>query len=331
MPLFGRSNKSSSFRLFFATDIHGSERAFRKFVNAGKFYSVDALILGGDIIGKGVVPIFPLGGRRYRAILLGETKLLSSDSELDAFTSSLGAQGLYWRLMNEEEYIELQRDAMATEKLFRELARERLELWIALANERLNETVLQLYMTGGNDDFPDVLEALDNLQGGHVVRGEGRLVNLDSIYTMVSLGLSNPTPWKTPREVKEEDLANLINEAVIPVNDFGHCVFNLHAPPINSTLDTAARVDESQSPPRLLLDHGRPIIFGAGSYAVRSAIEKFQPLLSLHGHIHESKGVTRIGKTLSINPGSEYAEGILCGAIVSLQDDKVQSYQLTSG
>lgn len=331
MQLFGRPNKSSSFRLFFATDIHGSERAFRKFVNAGKFYKVNALILGGDIIGKGVVPIIPLSGRRYGAILLGEQKVISGDSELDAFTSSLGAQGLYWRVMNEEEYLELQRDAFAVEKLFRELARERLEHWIELANERLNETELHLYMTGGNDDFPDVLEALDNLRGGHVVRGEGDLVELNSTYSMVSLGLSNPTPWKTPREVSEVDLANLIDEAVIRINDFGHCVFNLHAPPINSSLDTAAKIDESQSPPKLLLEHGRPIIFGAGSYAVRLAIEKFQPLLSLHGHIHESKGLTRIGKTLSINPGSEYAEGILCGAIVSLQDDRIQSYQLTTG
>jgi len=65
--------------------------------------------------------------------------------------------------------------------------------------------------------------------------------------------------------------------------------------------------------------------------AVREAIEKYKPLLGLHGHIHESRGVVNIGRTLCINPGSEYGEGIIRGAIVDLAKDKVLSYQLTSG
>jgi len=58
-----------------------------------------------------------------------------------------------------------------------------------------------------------------------------------------------------------------------------------------------------------------------GSTAVRELIEEYQPPLSLHGHIHESRGKTRIGETIAINPGSVYSEGSLQGAVIDLADD----------
>ncbi len=64
---------------------------------------------------------------------------------------------------------------------------------------------------------------------------------------------------------------------------------------------------------------------------MRAAIEKYKPLLGLHGHVHESKGFVNIGSTLCINPGSEYGEGILRGVIVELGDGKVKNYLLTQG
>jgi Icc-related predicted phosphoesterase len=68
-----------------------------------------------------------------------------------------------------------------------------------------------------------------------------------------------------------------------------------------------------------------------GSTAVREAIERHQPVLSLHGHVHESRGTAKIGRTLAINPGSEYNQGLLRGAIVQLNKGKVKMHQLTAG
>ena len=70
-----------------------------------------------------------------------------------------------------------------------------------------------------------------------------------------------------------------------------------------------------------------------GSTAVRDAVQRVQPLLSLHGHIHESRGATKIGSTLALNPGSSYEEGILQAAIVNLDPKKrkVRNYQLVNG
>jgi Icc-related predicted phosphoesterase len=60
-------------------------------------------------------------------------------------------------------------------------------------------------------------------------------------------------------------------------------------------------------------------------------IEKYQPLLTLHGHIHEGRGHSRIGKSLCINPGSSYEQGVLMGALVKLSKDKVEQFVLTQG
>ena len=68
MPLFG--NKST--RVFFTTDLHGSTVVFKKFINAGKFYEAQVLILGGDMIGKMIVPIVSQGGGRFSANYLGK-------------------------------------------------------------------------------------------------------------------------------------------------------------------------------------------------------------------------------------------------------------------
>jgi Icc-related predicted phosphoesterase len=68
-----------------------------------------------------------------------------------------------------------------------------------------------------------------------------------------------------------------------------------------------------------------------GSTAVRDAIERYQPALSLHGHIHEARGVHWLGRTLALNPGSEYAEGTMKGAIVNLEPTRVKGYLLISG
>jgi uncharacterized protein len=68
-----------------------------------------------------------------------------------------------------------------------------------------------------------------------------------------------------------------------------------------------------------------------GSTAVRQIIEEVQPLLALHGHIHESRGATRIGRTVAINSGSEYNTGRIHGAVVRFDDEHVIGHQFVIG
>ncbi len=327
-----KKEKPADFRLFFATDVHGSTPTFRKFINAAAFYGVDALVLGGDITGKMLVPILREAGGRFSATLQERPYLLENEEELAAFAKHVAKMGFYTAVMTPEEYAQLAGDAQKRERVYREQACERLREWLRFAEERLAETPVRCYITGGNDDPPEILALLQEEAGEHVVPCEGLAVELASgAYTMVSLGYSNPTPWQTPREVDEETMARRISEVVAGLEDFTRVIFNFHAPPVDSTLDTCPLLDNSTDPPTVVTSGGQPVLYGAGSRAVREAIERLQPLLSLHGHIHESRGLIQIGRTTAVNPGSEYGEGILRGAIVTLSGDRVRSVQLTSG
>jgi Icc-related predicted phosphoesterase len=331
MPFWVKKNTGHRFRLFFATDVHGSEPTFRKFINAGKFYGVDALILGGDITGKLLIPIIDEGNNHFRATLQSQVHHPSTD-DLPDFSARLGKLGFYSSVMNQDEYSQLVDNPTAVNQLYIQKAKERLAAWIRLAEERLIGSGIYCYITGGNDDPPEVLEVLSREARQQVVACEEKLVTLDDDgHTMISLGYSNPTPWKTPREIEEEELSRRIADAFIGIDDCERLIFNMHVPPLDSTLDLCPMLDTSTDPPKMIISGGEPVMFGAGSLAVREAIEQHQPLLSLHGHIHESRNVTRIGRTTAVNPGSEYGEGILRGIIVSITGDKVESTQMTSG
>ncbi len=115
------------------------------------------------------------------------------------------------------------------------------------------------------------------------------------------------------------------------VEDSANCVYIVHTPPINTGLDTCPKLDTSVYAPGPMIERGQQIMFGAGSEAIRTVVEKYQPLLHLCGHVHESRRATKIGNTLVIKPRSEYGEGILRGAIVNSPNRKVVSWQLTSG
>ncbi len=331
MPFWTKKSSAKRLRLFFATDVHGSEPTFRKFINAGKAYGVDALILGGDITGKLMIPIIDLGDQKFRATLQSSTKIYNA-SELPDFESKLAKLGFYSAVMSEQEYHTLAEDPAAVHRLFLEKARERLAAWMRLAEERLAGTAIRCYVTGGNDDDPEVIDVIRNEAKDRVVACEEKIVELDDEgHTMVSLGYSNPTPWKTPREIEEPELAKHIEASFRGLTDFSRLVFNMHVPPVDSTLDTCPQLDTSTDPPTVVTSGGEPVMFGAGSQVVRDAILRYQPLLSLHGHIHESRGAIQMGRTTAINPGSEYGEGILRGAIIALAGDKVESTQMTSG
>lgn len=328
---FKKKAPQKSTRLFFATDVHGSERTFRKFINAGKFYEANVLVMGGDIIGKLAIPIIKEGSGRYRATLQGRTERLEGDAELEKLLERLGILGFYSQVMSEDEFQSYQADPAAVEHLFHQLTRQRLEAWLDLAETRLRGTGIKCFITGGNDDYSEVLTVLQRSGAESFFGCEGQVVQVDDDHSMISLGYSTLTPWKTPREVTEEELGGMI-EAMMPgVPDLSRCIFNFHDPPVNSSLDTCPMLDWNTDPPSHIVKSGQVVLFGAGSLAVRQAIERHQPLLGLHGHIHESPGVVKLGRTLCINPGSEYGEGVLRGCLLNLVNGKVESYQLTTG
>lgn len=330
MSFFGKKKSKKLTRLFFATDIHGSERTYRKFINASKFYDANVIVMGGDIQGKLLIPIIKERNGGYRATLQGTVHKLANEAELQQLQEKIGLLGFYSQIMEEDEYKALADQPEEVNELFHKLARERLSSWVELAETRLKGTGIRCYVTGGNDDEPEVLEALK--EGGEsLIACEEKVVQIDDNHTMASVGFSNPTPWKTPREITDEKLGEIIEAMCAQVQDFEHCIFNFHVPPLDSTLDSCPKLDWTTDPPTPIVSGGQIIFAGAGSQAVRKAIEAYQPMLSLHGHIHESQAVIRMGRTTCINPGSEYGEGILRGCLVTFADGKVEGFQMTSG
>jgi len=328
--LFRRSKKKLT-RLFYATDIHGSERTYRKFINAGKFYNVDILVMGGDITGKLLIPIIKEKNGNYRATVQDNLERLSTEDELKELISRLGTLGFYHKVIEEDEFKVLQENPETVDSLFHQLARERLASWVDLAETRLAGTGIKCFVTGGNDDDPEVLSVIKQSGTNSFFGCEGELVNVDEDHTMVSVGYSTPTPWNTPREISDEELAQFIDKMIADVPDMSQTIFNFHDPPFESTLDTCPMLDWNTDPPTPIMKAGQIVMHGAGSKSVRKAIETHQPMLGLHGHIHESQGVAKIGRTTCINPGSEYGEGILRGCIVTFANGEVEGFQMTSG
>jgi Icc-related predicted phosphoesterase len=317
-------------RVFFATDIHGSERCFTKFLAATKFYKADVLVLGGDVTGKLVIPIVDLGDGTFRARFVGNEEILKTPEAVKDLERRIGDSGYYYYHCSMSEMEELQASKEKVDALFVKVMKETLVRWIDLAERVLSESNTPCFITGGNDDMQEVIDEIKETE--HVKNPDNKVVKIDPLHEMASMGWSNPTPWKCPRECNEEELSERIEKVMASVTNTANCVFNFHSPPIDCGLDTVQKLDDSVYPPKPVVDRGgQPIMFGAGSAAVRKAIDKYQPLIDLCGHVHESRGVCKIGRTQVVNPGSEYSEGILRGVLVNLADKKVLSWQLTSG
>jgi Icc-related predicted phosphoesterase len=327
---FRRKTRSDGLGIFFCSDVHGSTTCFKKFVNAATYYRqrgqpVHCLILGGDLTGKLIVPVIREDSH-YRSYLLGREVELATAVELREFVKQCEMLGVYPNVFSVEEYEAFRSDSSLQEAVFRRLMLQRLEEWLAFAADRLRGLDVSCYILPGNDDIPEVDELLAQASG--IINPDRKVVRLDDTYEMVSLGLSNPTPFECPRDVPEEELARLLDELASQVERLQTCIFTIHVPPFNSGLDLAPALDDELRP---RIGPQGVEMAPVGSTAVREAILTYQPLLSLHGHIHESKGVARLGRTLCVNAGSEYSEGILRGALITLRDGEVASHLLVSG
>ncbi len=315
-------------KIFFATDLHGSGKCYDKILSAAKFYKVDVLVLGGDMTGKMLVPIVDYGDGTFKADYIGGRTLHSPD-EAKALAQEITDSGYYPYPCNKAEMDELNASKEKVDKVFMTQMKDTLTKWVNHAEPFLSQLGVTCYLTGGNDDYQEIVDAVRDTP--HVKNADNKVIKIDELHEMVNLGWSNPTPWKCPRDHTEEELEAATEKMVSSVSDKENCVFNIHVPPIDCGLDTVPKLDASVYPPKPVINKGQAVMIGAGSTAIRREVEKYQPLVHLCGHIHESRGTTRIGKTLVINPGSEYPEGVLRGAIVNIGDKNVLSSQLTSG
>jgi Icc-related predicted phosphoesterase len=306
--------------------VHGSDVCFRKFINAGKFYNVGVLILGGDITGKQIIPIIERPDGTFECDFLGRQVEMKSKEEVEAQVNMIRDSGAYPYETSPGEFERLSADPKMVRDLFIRLMKEGLARWFALAEERLMETGIECYVSPGNDDFFELDGVLNS--SSYVINPEEKVVAIGAGHEMITLGYANRTPWNSPREVDEDNLDQRIESMASKVKDMKKAVFNLHVPPINTPIDQAPKLDKDFKP---VMKGGHLEMISAGSTAVRQAIEKHQPLIGLHGHIHESRGIVNIGKTLCLNPGSEYNSGILRGALCELDGDKIKSHILTSG
>jgi Icc-related predicted phosphoesterase len=311
-------------RIFFATDIHGSDICWKKFISGAKFYGVDVLILGGDMTGKAIIPFVRDSRNRYRVELMDQVSTLKGEDEVAQMEKVVSNKGYYPVRLEQDELAEFEQHPERVNDLFTRCVLERVASWMEYADTKLEGTGVQCYVCPGNDDVFEVDDVVR--QARLVTIAEGRVIPLDDRISLISTGWSNRTPWNTHRELDEPDLERKIEEMAIQVRDPDSAIFNLHCPAHGSGLDEAPELDEKMRP-----KYAGHVLASVGSTAVRDVIKRHQPALALFGHIHEARGIARIGKTLCINPGSSYESGNLLGARIDFDGSKIVSHNLTSG
>ena len=311
-------------RIFFATDIHGSDVCWRKFLNAGAFHKADVLIMGGDMTGKAMVPITAANGS-WRVTLQEQVHVLPSEDEVVAMEKRIADRGYYPIRLTQDEVDAWDADPSLVDARFKAEMLGQVQRWMALADERLAGKSIRCIVSPANDDIFEIDPIID--AANLVDLGESNLIDLEG-FSLVSTGWANPTPWNTFRELPEDQLRARIDALVAEVPDRQRSIFNFHAPPYGSNLDNAPKIGED-----MRYVSGGQALIPVGSHAIRDAILEYGPALSLHGHIHEGRGAVKLGRTLAVNPGSTYEDGVLQAAIVDLDPKKgeVKRYLLING
>lgn len=304
------------------TDVHGAEQTYRKFISAIKMYKANVAILAGDLTGKVLVPMVKQQDGTLVAYHMGQKNVARTQEEIEALKTRIRFAGYYPYSITLEEMEMYNIGKLDAQSKFRELMCTVLENWLELAEKHLKDMGVKLFIMPGNDDdyiIDDVLR-----KSSYVINPTDKIMYVDEWHEMISLPYSNITPWNCPRDVPEEKLRDKIEELTSQVNNMQNCIFNIHVPPFGTRLDQAPVLDRN-------LQQKSQEIKPVGSTAVYDAIKKHQPLLGFHGHIHESRGEVKIGRTLCINPGSEYSEGILHLALIDLEKGKIVNHMLITG
>ncbi|MFW9906493.1 MAG: hypothetical protein ACFFFH_19430 [Candidatus Thorarchaeota archaeon] len=330
-------------RIFFCTDIHGAESVWKKFLNAGKHLKSDVLIVGGDISGKRIIPIIEQPDGTWRGMKWDKWKnkevIMKSKREVKDFEEYSRSIGSYTCQITPEENEKLTspesvfiEDRLSKpvkggplDKLFERLISESLHRWLDMIDDiisdgsrRVSERTKIILCTGNDDSF--IVDKIIN-KDHRVDLGDERNIDLDDNHEMISYGWTTPTPWQSYRETTEEIIKERIDELVSTINNIDNSIFCFHCPPYNTLLDKTLI---SRSKNRLI---GFGSFYSIGSKSIKQAIQRYQPLLSLHGHVHKlvtvshSPGSIMIGRTHCLNPGSEYSANILKGFLIDLKNN----------
>jgi len=314
-------------RIFFSVDVHGSTLVWRKWLKAVEIYNVNTLILAGDLTGKVLVPIIKRREGFYTARYFGRVWELKGEDEVRRFEERLEGAGAYFIRVDEKELEELKNSPDKVNRLIIEKMIERIRSWMNMLVEKIDTKKINTIVMPGNDDEYVIDDVIREYEDRGVIYPIDKVVSIENIE-IISSPYVNPTPWNTPREMKENDLEKYLERQISRLKDPSKSIFNFHAPPYNTHLDLA---------PKLTKDLKPVVIAGAvqyehvGSKAVRKVIEKYQPIIGLHGHIHESGGMDKIGKTIVVNPGSEYSEGVLKGYVIEIDQGKLINYWKVEG
>ncbi len=308
--------------------MHAAEKAWRKFVNAirGNVYKADIGLLAGDLTGKAIVPIIDNNGR-YETELFGVHRSARSDQDLAELERDIADVGYYSFVTSSDEAARMSGDESARDELLERLMGERVQSWLELATDRLGGGDVPLVLIPGNDD-EFVIDEILNRPEFSTINADGKVIDLPGGLQLLACGWSNHTPWQTPREETEDELYARLDALARQVDDPRKSVFMIHVPPHDSGLDTAPILDANLRP---TVSAGDVLRGPVGSTAVRRIIEEYQPVLSVHGHIHESGGERKIGKTLCINPGSEANHGILRGYLIDIGSKGIDLAQRVEG
>lgn len=329
MPsLFRRSERpgpSGFIRLVQTADLHGSNAAFRKFLSAARQHQANHAIISGDLTGKAIVPIIRTNNH-HEAWLFGNREVVETEAELERLRTKIGDVGMYDHVCDADEARAIQADADRLHELFVEKMNSRLSGWLTLAGEVLEPAGIPLWLIPGNDDDLSVDPILAASQYARNV--DKQVVELDEHHELISLGDTSMTPWECPRDYPEAHMVVAVKDLFEQVRNPAGAIVNMHCPPRDTKIDQCPALTDDL---KIEFEAGQVIMGSAGSAAIRRGLEELQPVLSLHGHIHEARGTQKLGRTLCLNPGSEYAEGIMKASIVNLEPTRVKGYILISG
>jgi Icc-related predicted phosphoesterase len=238
---------------------------------------------------------------------------------LERLERDIADLGYYSVRVSPREREALANDESILHEAFQRAMARRLEEWLDLAAERAGPTGIPIYLMPGNDDEFSIDDILRSSAYAQDVNEQ--VIDIGGGYELASMGWSSPTPWSTPRELPESQFLDRTSDLLGGARDLRRTILMTHVPPFDSGLDTAPVL----SPDLRMKTRAGEVLHGpVGSHGVRHAIETFQPLLGVHGHIHESPGERVIGQTLCVNAGSESSHGIFRGYLVELDDDRVQ-------
>lgn len=313
--------------MFFSVDVHGAESVWRKWLRVPELYEADALLLCGDLTGKSLVPLISRGSGKWNAYYFGRNWTLQEGSELDAMEKRIMDSGSYTLRCSPDEVKELQNDPTAVERVMMAMIKDRMASWMEMLIEKVDLSAVDAIVMPGNDDDWEIDDVISSFQDRGVRWCLDEPVSVLGA-PMISLDYVNPTPWDTPREDSEKGLRKRIRKLVKKLDDPQRAIFNFHAPPHGTMLDLAPELDSSRKPVTVA---GQVNFVHVGSRAVTEALEKYRPMIGLHGHIHESSGHDKVGDVTVVNPGSEYGEGILRGYIIEIEDGRVNNQWKVEG